>query len=169
MKQVYFLTLDFSQPLTWYNYIPDPYWWVRLLQAHSGSGEEALRTALEEAHFVIRWPQDWKGILLFQFVMIYHIVWTVLALNVHVVWRIFLLLSNHRWLWSTVLLLTPLWMSRTVPTSLLPSAPTKISFLLLSFLLLSSPTPSLPLSKCPCNRADIFEQIMLLVAHLYPS
>lgn len=34
-------------------------------------------------------------------------------------------LSNPRWPWNTALLLITLWMSRTVPTSLRPSAPTK--------------------------------------------
>lgn len=38
-----------------------------------------------------------------------------------------LLLSHLRWPWSTAPLSTTLWTSRSVPPSLLPSAPTKIS------------------------------------------
>lgn len=35
--------------------------WVRLLKACARSGEEALRAALEKAHYVLRGSQDWKG------------------------------------------------------------------------------------------------------------
>lgn len=95
---------------------------------------------------------------------------------VSVIFNLPLLLSNHRWPWSTVLLSTALWTNRTALTSLLPSAPTKK---------ISSPPPvSSPLTSHQpysisefsfnyylwrhifCNGDDIWGQIMLLVAQL---
>lgn len=78
-------------------------------------------------------------------------------------------LSNHRWPWSIARLLTNLWMSRTVPTSLLPSAPTKKIPLSLS--------PSLPPVQSfiyylwiyfSHNRDGILGQNMFMFEHVYP-
>lgn len=59
------IAASLSSHIVFLGSILGPCGWVRLLKAPAGSGEEALRSALEETHYVLCRPRDWKGTIPF--------------------------------------------------------------------------------------------------------